>query len=212
MARDRAYIYIDGFNFYYGAVKGTPYKWLDFSKLCRLLLPSHEIEHMKYFTALVKPRSGDPHQRVRQQTYIRALEETSSIEVIYGHFISHKVNMFLADQTGFARVIKTEEKKSDVNLATHLVRDAFHDLFDTAVLITNDSDFSEPIRVVTRELHKKVGILIPHRHHPSQALLEYATFWKKIRTGVVRDCQLPVAIPVVSGRTLRKPHMWKAIA
>ncbi len=29
--------YIDGFNLYYGAVKGTPYKWLDSSGLFALM-------------------------------------------------------------------------------------------------------------------------------------------------------------------------------
>ena len=47
----RTYIYIDGFNFYYGAVKDTPYKWLDFKKLFEYLLDSsHQIISIKYFT------------------------------------------------------------------------------------------------------------------------------------------------------------------
>jgi len=58
-------VYIDGFNFYYGAVKGTAYKWLDFSALCRLLLPTHSIQQIYYFTALVTPRPHDPDQAVR---------------------------------------------------------------------------------------------------------------------------------------------------
>ena len=33
------HVYIDGFNLYYGALKGTPYKWLDLEALCRKLMP-----------------------------------------------------------------------------------------------------------------------------------------------------------------------------
>ena len=42
----RTIVYIDAFNFYFGAVKGTPYKWLDFGKLCSLLLPNNQITHL----------------------------------------------------------------------------------------------------------------------------------------------------------------------
>gem|GEM_PF-4279841 len=94
----RTYIYIDGFNLYYGQVKGTPYKWLDLDALCRAYLSAktNNILKIKYFTAIVKPRPKDPDQGVRQQIYIRALKTIPHIEIIYGHFLSHEVNMPLA--------------------------------------------------------------------------------------------------------------------
>ena len=55
-------VYIDGFNFYYGAVKGTPYKWLDLEALCRRLLPKDQIVKIRYFTARVASRPEDPQQ------------------------------------------------------------------------------------------------------------------------------------------------------
>ena len=45
------------------------------------------------------------------------------------------------------RVVKTEEKGSDVNLACHLVADAFEKKCDAAFVISNDSDLLEPIRI-----------------------------------------------------------------
>ena len=39
----RTSIYIDGFNLYYGAVKGTPYKWLDFRAAFGMLLQAHHL-------------------------------------------------------------------------------------------------------------------------------------------------------------------------
>jgi hypothetical protein len=69
----RTFIYIDAFNLYFGAVRGTQYKWLDLDQLCRILLPSHEIVQIKYFTARVNARPADPDQPTRQATYLRAL-------------------------------------------------------------------------------------------------------------------------------------------
>jgi hypothetical protein len=57
-------VYVDGFNLYYGALKGTPYKWLDIRKLCELLLPNNHINQIKYFTAMVSARPHDPDQPV----------------------------------------------------------------------------------------------------------------------------------------------------
>ena len=74
-------VYIDGFNFYYGAVKGTPYKWLDLEKLCRLLLPRDDIVKIRYFTAMIRERSHDPEQVVRQQAYLRALATLKQVPV-----------------------------------------------------------------------------------------------------------------------------------
>jgi hypothetical protein len=52
MAR-RSIVYIDGFNPYYGAVKGGAYKWLDIQRLCERLRQDDEIQLIRYFTARV---------------------------------------------------------------------------------------------------------------------------------------------------------------
>lgn len=66
-------IYADGFNLFYGALRNSPYRWLNLKSLCRLLLPRNVIGQVKYFTAFVSARPSDPHQPVRQQLYLRAL-------------------------------------------------------------------------------------------------------------------------------------------
>jgi uncharacterized LabA/DUF88 family protein len=76
-------------------------------------------------------------------------------------------------------VDKTEEKGSDVNLATHLLHDAFKKAFDVAVLITNDSDLVEPVKILRSDFHFPVGILNPHQHH-SNVLKAQATFMNKL--------------------------------
>ena len=82
----RTIVYIDGFNFYYGAVKDTPHKWLDFEAFCRLLLPRDSIVKIRYFTARISALPNDPQAPARQDTYLRALRTLPLIEIHYGHF------------------------------------------------------------------------------------------------------------------------------
>ena len=200
-------VYIDGFNLYYGAVKGTPYRWLNLAEMCQLLLPRDQILQIKYFTALVNPRPTDPDQRSRQETFLRALKTIPNLSIIYGFFLTHEVMMPLAPpDRGYRRVIKTEEKGSDVNLATHLLIDGFDDTYELAVVLSNDSDLLEPIKVVTQRLGKPVGILNPHRV-PSVALLPHALFVKQIRRGVLARSQFPGVMTDTRG-TFSKPAGW----
>ena len=183
-------VYIDGFNLYYGAVKNTPYRWLDLAALCRHMLPNDQIQSIKYFSAIVSARPHDPQQPMRQQVYLRALRTLPNVSIIFGHFLTHSCPMMLTGSNPPQKVWvdKTEEKGSDVNLATHLLRDGFQKRFDVAVLITNDSDLLEPVRIIRQELNLPVGILNPHQHH-SCALKPQATFMKRIRQS---DVGLPV--------------------
>ena len=60
--------------------------------------------------------------------------------------------LFVPPYPVVAKVWKTEEKGSDVNLASHLVYDACQGSFDVAAVLSNDTDLVEPIRIVTQEL------------------------------------------------------------
>ena len=203
-------VYIDGFNLYYGSLRKTPYRWLNVRTLCELLLPNNTVSDIKYFTALVSARPNDPDQPVRQQLYLRALRTVPSVTIHLGHFLTHTITMPLAPVVGqpqqYVRVIKTEEKGSDVNLATHLLHDAHMGRFDVAVVISNDSDLLEPIRIVREQLGKKVGVLNPHKN-PSRALLPHLDFIKQIRAGVLQASQFPDAITDATG-AFTKPAVW----
>jgi uncharacterized LabA/DUF88 family protein len=200
-------VYVDGFNLYYGAVRDTPYKWLDLDALCRLLLPSDSIVRIKYFTARVKPLA-DPGQPVRQQTYLRALAALPNLEIIFGQFYSHEVRMPLAARAGHGVVwvTKAEEKGSDVALATHLVHDAHRGLYDTAAIVSNDSDLVPPVRIVRTALGKQVGILSPR--NPGSVALERATdFVHFIHRSQLQACQFPPTLRDATG-AFHKPASW----
>jgi uncharacterized LabA/DUF88 family protein len=104
-------------------------------------------------------------------------------------------------------VDRTEEKGSDVNIAAHLLRDAFMHRFEVAVLVTNDSDLVEPVRIVRAEMGLPVGILNPHEHH-SKVLRPLATFVKRIRQSDLIASQFPDEIVGADGRIIRKPQDW----
>jgi len=203
-------VYIDGFNLYYGAVKNTPYKWLNVQTMCQLLLPNHHIVKVKYYTARVSARPNDPGQPIRQQTFLRALTTIPDLEIVYGQFLQSTIQMPLANpQPGgprFATVIKTEEKGSDVNIATHMVHDAHRGLYETAVIVSNDSDLVEPVKIVRYDLHKEVGMLNPHKR-PSYDLRQHVTFMKTIREGVLRQSQFPNQLTDANG-VFHKPPSW----
>lgn len=206
----KAYVYVDGLNLYYGAVKDTPYKWLNLAELCRLLLPRDEIVQIKYYTAIVDARPEDPHAPTRQQFYLRALRTIPNLSIYFGHFLTQKrwLPLVFPNKNGpkKVQVYKTEEKGSDVNLGTHLVRDGFRQEYEVAVLITNDSDLLEPIRVVRHELGLPVGILNPHPK-PSAALLPHLNFIKQIRRGLLARCQFPSTLTDKEG-AFSKPSNW----
>jgi uncharacterized LabA/DUF88 family protein len=207
----RTFVYVDGFNLYYGAVKGTPYKWLNIQQLCQRLLPKNQILKIKYFTALVTARPGDPGQPNRQQMYLRALRTIPGLEIIYGHFLEHEVKMPIAGcQPGsqrYATVIKTEEKGSDVNIAAHMVSDGYKGAYQVAILLTNDSDLAEPVKIVRSELKLPVGVLNPRPGSPSHELRKYATFVKPIRRGVLAASQFPGILTDATG-SFHKPQTW----
>jgi uncharacterized LabA/DUF88 family protein len=203
----RTNVYIDGFNLYYGMLRGTLYRWLDVARLCDILLPRHTIHRIRYYTALVRARSTDPGQRTRQLVYLRALRTLPAPTIHEGHFLSHIVSMPLASNPRHTvPVIKTEEKGSDVNLATHLIVDAFRNDFDVAVVVSNDSDLLEPIRIVRTELGKQMGLLVPHAK-ASRALVPHATFIKRIRSHVLAASQFPYEVSDLKG-TFHKPPSW----
>jgi uncharacterized LabA/DUF88 family protein len=203
----KANVYVDGFNLYYGAVKDTPYRWLNIAAMCRLLLRRDHINQIKYFTALVSPRPYDRDQPTRQKTYLRALRTIPNLTVIFGSFLTHEVMMPLAPPArGYAKVIKTEEKGSDVNLATHLLVDAYNDDYEIAVIVSNDSDLLAPIQVVTRQFQRPVGLLNPQKY-PSTVLLPHVTFIKQIRSGVLAKCQFPATLTDGLGK-FSKPPSW----
>src|SRR5579883_1402144 len=85
------YVYVDGFNLYYGALKKTPYRWLDLGALLTHLIPAkYTVTKIKYFTAHVSGAT-DPDAPRRQAIYLNALRTLPTIEIFYGNFLSKNI-------------------------------------------------------------------------------------------------------------------------
>jgi uncharacterized LabA/DUF88 family protein len=202
----RTYIYVDGFNLYYRAVRRVRHcKWLDIRALCKSVLSEqNDIQAIRYYTADISGKR-DPDGPGRQRTYLNALLTIPEVSIHKGNFLSSGKWRNLADPP-YTRVWieNTEEKGSDVNLACHMVRDGFLNLYDVAVVLSNDTDLVEPIRIVRQELGKTVGLICPS-DKAATSLKRIATFVHHITEARLRSSQFPDRIP---GTELRRPAEW----
>jgi len=211
-------VYIDGFNLYY-AIKASPYKWLDLSLLCKHLLPKYDINLIRYFTAHVKPLRHDVSIRTRQDFYLRALKTLHNVKIHdNGLFVFRDKLMHqspLAYVRGYNRspqrvnVLKREEKKSDVNLASWLLTDCFEGCFEYAVVISNDTDLVTPIEMVTQRYKKPVKVINQDKpSYANKSLAQAATSnLITISPCVYEKSQLPISLTDAEG-TFTKPTLW----
>ena len=210
MALIRTTVYIDGLNLYYRVLRGTPYRWLDLGKLTRLLLPRHDIDRIRYFTAVVSNRPGDPTQAQRQQAYLRSLQTVPNLTIHYGHLLSKTKRRPLAQQPPSGprtvEILDPEEKGSDVNLASYLLLDGFENEYDMAVVVSNDSDLELPITMARTRLGKQVGVFDPSRRR-SFELHKAASWYRSLRQGPLRASLFPDTLTDDRG-LITKPAGW----
>lgn len=206
----RTTIYVDGFNLYYGCLKNTGYRWLNLRDLFQTVLQDHHnIDRILYFTARLKASPHDPKADLRQKTYLNALKTLPELELHYGHFTRHNRRMPKVNPPpNTVEVIKTEEKGSDVNFSVHLLNDAWRDRYDCAVLVTNDSDMSEAMKLVKSQFPQKILGLITPGARPAAGLKKYARFNKIIQTNHLSNSQFPDSVKDSSGRMIYKPTNW----
>lgn len=210
----RTNVYVDCFNLYYGGVRGTPFKWLNIVEMSRRLLkPDHVIGRVRYFTARATPRPNNLAVTERQNAYLRALATLPEVSIHFGMFLTNPATLQLADGSGMATVLRTEEKGSDVNLATYLLLDAFDRDYDTALVVSNDSDLVEPILKARERLGVTIGVCCPvytPKRYPSRQLVDVTDFNVHLtdrRRRVLRDCQFPVEMEDSRGK-FQKPARW----
>ena len=210
-------IYIDGFNLYY-SLKSTSFKWLNLQKLSQFYMNTqqHEIQKIKYFIAKVKSTPSNPSKDIRQDIYLRALNTIPNLQVIYGKFKKRQVRGILCDPSDrrqlkkdIVEIRKWEEKKSDVNMATHLVADAYKNHYDCAVLISNDTDLTPPLLHIKYELKKLIIIISPYQDIHTD-LKKSSHFYKTISVSALKKCQFPEKMRDDKGEFFCPPK-WKQI-
>ena len=202
----RVIVYVDGFNLYFG-LKSKGYKrhyWLDIERLAgHLLKPGQDLKVVKYFTADIKRGTG---KHRRQQTFLDALvTHTTKLEVIRGRYL---IKDRQCRQCGHVAQIP-EEKKTDVNIATHMLIDAFTDRCDVAFLVSGDSDLVPPVEMI-RQHYSTKRILVafpPGRKSEELKKVSHGSFWINEKT--LRISQMPNPVVKPNGYELHKPSQWK---
>jgi uncharacterized LabA/DUF88 family protein len=211
----RTIVYVDGFNLYYGALRERfpEYKWLDVRKLAGTLFRECSIERVRYFTARVTARPSDPDQPQRQQAYLRALE-ASGVELHFGLFQSRPRKMQRTSvcprpdcpSSERVEVLYTEEKGSDVALASYLLRDGFVEDIDMAIVVTNDTDLIAPLRIARSEAGVQVALVSPSKYAHRDLRAE-ADSVKSLRRGALSASQFPRVLRDAIG-PIHCPPTW----
>jgi uncharacterized LabA/DUF88 family protein len=137
----KAYIYVDGFNLFYGILKGSKYKWLNLEELCKFYFPKYNIVKIKYFTALVKERNDDKESPINQQVYIRALHTLSNFEKILGSFQENIVR----------RPLVSKNKKG----IRQKILVSFFELFDRKMPLADDKKYGKPQYALIKKTEEK---------------------------------------------------------
>jgi uncharacterized LabA/DUF88 family protein len=204
---NRVISYIDGFNLYFGLrTKGwRKFYWLNVGALsASLLKPSQRLMCVNYFTARIRASPGSEESAQRQSMYLDVLRTVPDLNLHEGHFLKKQRTCRSCgnEWTDY------EEKMTDVNLATALLTDAFDDRFDTALVVSGDSDLAAPVRVVRERFpRKKVVVAFPPGRRSDQ-LRRLADAAFTIGEQKLRDSLLPLVIALPSGYIARRPTRW----
>ncbi len=205
----RCIVYIDGFNFYYGMVRNTKYKWADLQMLFERIRQNDEVLAINYFTSKAKDSAGQ-----RQDVYFRALKTRPKIKFIYGRFKETHRDCGVRECkfAGNRRFPIEVEKRTDVNIAVQMVGDAYKDAADVFVLVSGDSDLVPALQHVRLNFPKiRLVAYIPARNADRAAATEIREHVDKDSTldvNLIGRCQLPNPVVGLDGSVIHKPGSW----
>lgn len=214
---ERVIAYIDGFNLYFGLreSKLRRYYWLNLRALAEnLLRTGQHLVFTKYFTARISGAwAGDAPDRAeylnaerkRQSDFLEALDTLADFKRYEGHFLGKAIKCRECSASWRTH----EEKMTDVQIATEMLTDAFKDRFDTALLLSADSDLVPPTLAVQRMFpEKRIVVAFP----PSRRSVELeraASASFPIGRRKLALSQFPDEVKKPDGYVLRRPANWR---
>lgn len=211
-----ASIYVDGLNLYRQKLLWHPAsKWLDLVKLSQLMLPTHEIVRVRYFSAKVRAAATDPDAPNRQMIYWRALRTFAPTLTLHEGTMRADHRKLIAIPKEYlpdgspvlSKVLKIEEKGSDVSLASHMVLDAATDPSNLHVLISSDSDFEPTLTILRKNLGVSTGLFSPIEKPSRSLLATEPLIVKVIRKSFLLNAQLPNQLSDEHG-IITRPDTW----
>jgi len=215
----RTIVYIDGFNLYYGLKRkyGKKYMWLNIEEFSRnISSPQGILVKTKYFTSRLKGSSTNPEKLRRQAQFLRAVKTLHPnvyiIEGTYQSFPSHCKhcnNLVLCSSCG-APHVKPNEKKTDVNIATSMLVDAFENICDVQILVSGDSDYVFTLQELRRMFpEKEMIIAFPPMRRNNQLLgNDKCTSFFDIPEEAFSNAQFTDRIIFEGKKPIEKPAEW----
>ena len=204
----RVIAYVDGFNLYFG-LKAKGWKkhyWLDLNGLATSLLkPGQTLAGVHYFTSRIRANGRNVADMQRQSDYLDALATLPSLTIHYGHYLQKSRRCHSCGATW----MDYEEKMTDVNIAMQLLADAYDDRFDTALLISADSDLTTPVSVARAKFPGKNIIVALPPNRRSHQLTQAASGSFIINETAYRRSQLPAQVQRADGFVLQRPAHWR---
>jgi 6-hydroxy-3-succinoylpyridine 3-monooxygenase len=234
----RTRIYIDGYNFYYGCLRGTPHKWLDLLPLfVKHILPSALVKDgdghirqstllpspsIKFFTAkIIESVARAPDSVSSQARYHTALRKLHGgrIELIEGYYAVNKMKVKIVDAEDPDRAPrecqeiqawKVEEKQSDVNLALQVYHDAITGQIDHAVIVTNDTDIAPALEMLRAHTNVLIGVVVPTTDHtrPPNTDLVKLAHWTRRHINSNELAGCQLPRVIQGKRPTTKPESW----
>ncbi|MCL4472193.1 MAG: NYN domain-containing protein [Gammaproteobacteria bacterium] len=204
----RVMVYVDGFNLYFGLrSKGwRKHYWLNLHALATALLkPGQTLQGVHYFTSRIRANGRNLPDMQRQTTYLEALGTLPALQTHFGHYLEKPKQ---CRQCG-AQWMDYEEKMTDVNIAVQILSDAFDDRFDTALLISGDSDLTTPVNKLRTQFPAKRLIVAFPPGRQSFELKKAANATFTIGEANLRQSQLPAQVQRADGFMLQRPAHWK---
>ena len=210
MPRARSIVYVDGFNFYYGMVRDTQWKWLNLQRYFELVRPDDDLQEIRYFTSEAVGEA-----RVRQSVYLRALHTLPKVTVHLGRFKAKVLECRvrgceLKPEERRYRIL--EEKETDVALCVTMIDDAYRDRADRFVIVSGDSDLLPAVRLVRERFpDKQIIVYVPAREGTRRAaareMRRIAHRHRTMPPEPMRRSQLPSVIQTGEGGIM-KPSSW----
>lgn len=228
----RTAFFVDGYNVFYGLLAGTPYKWLNLTRLLTHIAhvenPQSSLASVDYFTSSVKPELATRGiiSKEAQDSYVRALK-ANKVAVHYGRHQLERANAprFVSKKIGASRqdtvaIWKLEEKETDVHIAISMYRTASkqenvppESRIEQLVLVSGDTDMAPALRAIREDFPDlKIGVVLPYRtgsRRPAPgSLKEHADWMRRVVTcEELESHQFPRRVPTHKAPAI-KPDYW----
>lgn len=217
-------------------IRRPQFKWLDLYSFCSSLRPDMQLNEIYYFTARVKQRFPGDSEPASQHAYLRVLEgrgvnvvygkfrkgvyrfrlatqsrEEFTLPPLPNHFgltqvAIDRIFRIASPASPTALVEKLEEKGSDVNLASYLLRDALAG-FRNALVISGDTDLLTPIRFAM-DAGMNVRVVIPNEKQRISDFRRTASSTLQLRNNSFIGHVLPRVVITNKGGNIVQPDTW----